>query len=182
MPRRHPSIAGSAPGTHPSPPGTHPRRARQPSHSRRSLPKPPAEQRIADKELRPTSSLPPGRLFTAENQTKQSQAPPFLPRFLGRMSPAPPGQRLCSPAGTRQNRGEHPDKEGEASGDGRDKTGREPRLFQRRGPCRAGRRGGTPPPPPVRRAKGPEAGEWMGVVVAQTPLKVAQKPGTVASS
>lgn len=100
----------------PSPPGSRPRRAPQPSHSRKSLQEPPAEQRMADKEPCPASRPPPGRLLTVENQTEQSQAPPLLPCTD---VPGAPGQRLCSPAGTRQNRGEHPDKEGEASGSSR---------------------------------------------------------------
>lgn len=118
-------------------------------------------------------------------KTKPSKAKPrrssLASSDLGGISPAPPGQRLCSPAGTRQNRGEHPDKEGEKRLATKE-MGREPRLYQLRGPCRARQQGGTPPPPPVRRAEGPEAGEWMGVVAAQTPLKVAQNTGPVASS
>lgn len=137
------SIAGSAPGTRPRRHGS-PRTAAGAFISHQ-----------LNKGSRTKSLVPRLPLHQADYlrwKTKPSKAKPLRSSFassdLGRISPAPPEQRLCSPAGTRQNRGKHPDKEGEASGDERDREEGSPVSISCGVPAEPGGKGGLHRPHP----------------------------------
>ncbi|XP_033370926.1 translation initiation factor IF-2-like [Parus major] len=112
-------------------------------------------------------------------KTKPTKAKPrrssLASSDLGRMSPAHPGQRLCSPAGTRQNRGEHPDKEGEASGDERDREGAPSLSAAGSLPSRAAR--GDPTAPTRQTCEGTGGGGVDGGGGGTNSLKSSPKNG-----